>query len=241
MNLYKSSLGFLEDIMIARTKRPEYRVQPYDFTDEAIQKYIKKSLEKLKNKDNEALVTKLQDPEEINRHFNFDKMRENCLSNDFILTLPTIIDELNNDPNLQEDFSGEWLSDGELESLWENHRVDIIPMNVNCGFKAIANFDLVDNPEIPKEFDEVAVYIDGNVKPLLNTKQQMFQLFGLGTMRQTGEASGTRGHWYPLVMHQDLEGKRNYYIMDSAGNNRRTNDTNALKIVKLIEQAAKTI
>lgn len=242
IDLYKSALGFLEDIIIVNAKDPNYRIQPYDFTNEAIESYVKNSLNKLKNKDNEILVEKLQESNEIARYFDFDKMRKTCLSNDFILKLPVIIDTLNKRYDLQEDFRGEWLSDGELEYLWAEHRFDIIPteITVNCGFKAIANFELVDNPDVSKEFDEVAIYIDENVKPVLNKKQQMFQLFGLGTMRQTGEKTGTRGHWYPLVMYQDQEGKRQYYITDSASadNRNRTQDTNAWKIINLIEKAA---
>ena len=238
IELYKSSLGFLEDIIIVQAKDPNYSFMPYDFTDEAIQKYLKKGLDQLKNKNNEILIEKLEEPNEIAQYFDFEIIRKMCLSEDFILTIPKLNDELNQRKDLQEDFRGEWLSDGELEYLWEEHKYDIIPINVNCGFKAIANFELVDNPQYPKEFDEVAVYIDENVKPFLNKKEQMFRLFGLGTMRQTGETSGTRGHWYPLVMHQDYKGKLHYYVMDSAANHSRLRDTNVWKIINLIEKSA---
>jgi hypothetical protein len=237
-DLYKSSFGFLEDIMLLILKQPEVYMQ-YDFTDEAIQNDLAKSLEQLKNESTEALIKILQKPEMINQCFDLEKMRAEFLSKDFVLSLPQLVQELNDDPNLREDFAGEWLSDGEVEYLWNQDRSDIVPLRVNCGFKAIANFELVDNPDIPKEFDEVAVYVDENVKPSLNKKQQMFQIFGLGTMRQTGEASGTRGHWYPLVMYQSQNGERSYYIMDSASNNDRTHDENAWKIINVIEKAAK--
>lgn len=241
IELYKSSLGFLEDKVIAKVKDPEKMVSPYDFTDDAIREALKKSLEQLKNDENEVLVAKLQEFNEIAHYFDFNKMRAECLSEDFILRLPDLIKKLNQRSDLQEDFAGDWLSDGELEYLWQEHRVDIIPLRVNCGFKAIANFELVDNPEVPKEFDEVAVYVDENVKQLLNKKQQIFQIFGLGTMKQTGATSGTRGHWYPLVMYQNQEGKRSYYIMDSASNSDRTKDENAWKIINLIEKAASSV
>jgi len=240
IQLYKSSLGFLEDVIIVRAKDPNAKFMPYDFTDDAIQNYLKKGLDQLRNESNEILIDKIEEPNEIAQYFNFETIRQMCLSEDFILTIPTLINELNNRKDLQEDFRGEWLSDGELEYLWEEHRHDIIPVNVNCGFKAVANFQLVDNPDIPKEFDEVAVYIDQNIKDLLNKTQQMFQLFALGTMRQTGEKSGTRGHWYPLVMYQNKKGERDYYIMDSYDNHDRTDkNDNAWKIINLIEKAAK--
>lgn len=238
-DLYKSALGFLEDTIVVISRDPQERIKQYEFTDESIQSDVAKSLEQLKNEANESLIEKLQLPDMINHCFDLEAMRKELFSKEFILSLPKLIQELHNRYDLQEDFAGDWLSDGELEYLWTEHRVDIIPLRVNCGFKAIANFELVDNPEYPKEFDEVAVYIDENVKPLLNKQQQMFQIFALGTMRQTGSTTGTRGHWYPLVMYQDQTGKRHYYIMDSAGNASRTNDTNAWKIVNLIEKAAR--
>ncbi len=49
-------------------------------------------------------------------------------------------------------------------------------------------------------------------------------------MRQSGEAKGIRDHWYPLVMHQDCDGKRKYYVMDSMGTD-RTGDDNVWKLI----------
>ena len=235
-DLYKSSLGFLEDILVALSRDPEKRSKPYDLTDEAIKGYLIKSLDQLKNETNEDLIEELKSSETIDKYFDLDKMRKEVLSENFISNLPALIQQLNDDPNLQGDFAGEWLSDGEVEYLWEHNRSDIVPKGVECGFKAIANFNLVGNPDIPQEFDEVALYIKDNVKPFLNKEQQFFTIFALGTMRQGSDTKGTRGHWYPLVMYQNNEGKREYYIMDSAGNRNRRNDMNAWKIINLIEQ-----
>lgn len=235
-DLYKSALGFLEDIIVIISRNPQKSIKLYDFTDQAICDYLAQSLDELKNETNEALIEKLQLPEVISQCFDLEKMRKEVLSEDFILSLPQLIQKLNDDPDLQEDFEGEWLSDGEVEYIWNQDRSDIVPLNVNCGFKAIANFELVGNPDIPQEVDEVSMYIKEKIKPFLNTEWQAFVIFALGTMRQTGSTSGTRGHWYPLVMYQNKEGKRQYYIMDSAGNRDRTKDKNAWKIINLIEQ-----
>ena len=46
----------------------------------------------------------------------------------------------------------------------------------------------------------------------------MFLVFALGEgMRQIGETRRTSGHWYGLVMQQDPQGGRHYYVMDSMG------------------------
>jgi hypothetical protein len=235
-DLYKSALGFLEDIVVDISRDPKKNIEHYAFTDEDIQYYLKKSLEQLKNNENEKLISKLQDPNVINQYFDFEKMRKNVLSKYFLLNLPPLVQQINNSPELQDDFKGEWLSDGEVEYLWEHKRSDIVPKTAQCGFKAIANFDLVANPDYDPEVDEVGLYVKDKIKPSLNIKQQLFQVFALGTMRQGSDTSGSRGHWYPLVMHQNKEGRRHYYIMDSAGNNDRTKDTNAWKVINLIEK-----
>jgi hypothetical protein len=234
--LYKSSLGFLEDIMVSISRSPEENIKQYDFTDEAICNYLLKSLEQLKNKKNEDLISKLQNVETINQYFNLKKMREEFFSQEFILQIPVLTKEINNRSDLQDDFLGEWLSDGEVEYLWQEKHGEIIPRNVTCGFKATANFEFVGNKKYP-DLDEVTPYIEDNMKSL-NEKQQFFTIFALGTMRQGSDTVGTRGHWYPLVMYQDSEGKRKYYIMDSGSRDKtnRLRDINARKIINLIEQ-----
>ncbi len=238
-DLYASALGSLENIVMVIAKNPVELSNQYEFTDEAICDYLAKSLELFKNETNEGLIKILQQPEMISECFNLERMRKEFLSESFLFDLPQFIQIIYSNPDLSEDFAGDWLSDGELEYLWQEHRVDIVPLQVNCGFKAIGNFELVDNPQYPKEFDEVAVYVDEAIKPLLNKKRQMFQIFALGTMRQTGSSTGTRGHWYPLVMYQNQNGERSYYITDSLRNTDRTRDINAWKIINLIEKAAK--
>lgn len=240
-NLYVSALGFLEDTVIAIANNPVAQNQSYEFTDEAIVSDLAKSLETLKNKENEDLIDKLKTSEAIKNCFNLDKMRTNCLSKEFILGLPALIKTIEQKPELQSDFQGDWLSDGEIEYIWEHHKRDIIPNDVACGFKAIANFDLVGNPDIDPAFDEVGLYVRDNIQPTMNRKQQTFQIFALGTMRQGGDTTGSRGHWYPLIMHQNKQGERQYYIMDSLSNKYRKDDTNAWKIINMIEKMVNPI
>jgi len=235
-DLYKSALGFLEEIVVVISRDPRQNVQEYEFTDEAICNYLVKSLDQVKNETNDDLVLKLQLSESITRCFNLEEMRCKFLSRDFLMNLSTLMEKIYNMGEFREDFSGEWLSDGEVEYLWEENNNEIVPRDVQCGFKAIANFDLVGNKDIDPEFDEVAIYVKDNVKQFLNEKRQFFQVFALGTMRQGSDTSGSRGHWYPLVMHQNVEGNRQYYIMDSDSNSNRLKDMNAWKIINLIEQ-----
>jgi hypothetical protein len=235
-DLYTSALGYLESVIVVISSNPQQLIQQYDFTDQGIQYDLQKSLEQLKNPINKNLVAILQLPEVISQCFNLDRMREEFLSQEFLFNLPALMQQIYRNPEFKEDFTGEWLSDGEVEYLWENKKDEFIPRGVQCGFKAVANFELVGNRDIPIEFDEVALYVRDNVKPFLNKKRQIFQVFALGTMKQYSGTSGSRGHWYPLVMYQNQEGTRKYYIMDSASNANRRNDTNAWKIINLIEQ-----
>ncbi|MEP6805447.1 MAG: hypothetical protein ABI892_13050, partial [Flavobacterium sp.] len=234
-NLYKSALGFLEDKVVAISKDLQGWKQQYEFTDQAIQSDLAKSLEILRNERNADLVNELKLPEQISSCFDLEKMRNELLSDNFLLDLPLFRSSVYNRADLKAHFKGEWLDDGELEYLWEHNKTEIVPQSVRCGFKAIPNFDLVDNPDRDPEFDELAFHIKNNIKPFLNKNQELFQIFALGTMRQTGEAEGTKGHWYPLVMHQNKEGKRVYYITDSYKNKDRWNDFNAWKVINLIE------
>ncbi len=240
--LYQSALGKFEDEIVVSARNPAKSSLGFNFEDDDIREYIRDYVMQMENEDTEDatknLINKLKQPEVIDQSFNYQTMRDQVLSKKFILSLPTLVQKIDSDPDLKSDFNGEWLSDGEVELLWgweKNQKNSIIPSRVECGFKAIANFDLVGNPDIDIEFDEVASYIKDDIKPLLNQKKQLFQVFALGTMRQGSDTVGTRGHWYPLVMHQNKEGNRKYYIMDSADNANRKNDLNVWKIIKLIE------
>jgi len=132
-----------------------------------------------------------------------------------------------------DDRHGDWIDDGDLEYLWNNYRNDILNRSINCGFLAIPDFNVLGT-----SYSLLEPYIKDEVRPFLNQPREMFHIFALGTMYQTGDKSRTEGHWYPLVMHQNTAGKRQYYITDSAseGETNRLEDTNAWKIIDLIEQ-----
>lgn len=236
VDLYKSSLGFLEDYILEIVNDPNRMPLSYDFTDDAIKQYISAGLKDVKSEDS-LLIQKLQNPKEMNNFFDFNAMKREVLSSEAILRLPELFKQIIEKPEFTDDFRGEWLSDGEVEFLWKyekEKRDSIVPKNVSCGFKAIANFELIGQ----EGFDEVAPYVDEKVKPLFKGNQQLFQIFALGTMRQSGDIQGTRGHWYPLVMHQHTDGNRKYYIMDSADTTnvkRLDKNDNARKIINLIE------
>jgi len=235
INLYKSSLGFIENWIVRILSEPEMSTLSYDFTNDGIRGYISKGLLNLRNKENENLVAELQEDKTIDVYFDYDEIRKNVLSENWVVKLRNLWNEILANPQFASDFRGEWLSDGEVEHIWEYHKKDILEENIFpenvCKFKAIANFDSIGM----EDFDEVTPYIKENIKPDLNQKKQLFGVFALGTMRQIGETQGTRGHWYSLVMHQDWDGNRKYYVMDSANNTDRTQDKNALKIIDLIE------
>jgi hypothetical protein len=132
-----------------------------------------------------------------------------------------------------DDRRGDWIDDGDLEYLWKNYRNDILNQEINCGFFAMPNFSLIGT-----EYSELEPYIKDEVRPFLNQLREMFYIFALGTMDQIGDVGRTEGHWYPLVMHQNSEGKRQYYITDSGSWNKtnRLEDVNASKLINLIEQ-----
>lgn len=232
VELYKSALGFIEDRIIFALSQS---TNSLDFTDENIQGYISEALLKLKNEDNASIIDELRQNKVIDANFNYDTMRTSVLSKDGVIEPGALWNAILDDQKFESDFKGEWLSDGEVEYIWKHHKKDILKEDIFsedvCKFKAIANFGSIGR----EGFDEVTPYIKENIKPHLGQEKQLFGIFALGTMRQTGETEGTRGHWYPLVMHQNREGVRHYYIMDSANNRDRTGDKNALKVISLIE------
>jgi hypothetical protein len=238
-DLYKSSFGFLEDIMLLISKQPEAYMQ-YDFTDEAIQNYLAKSLEQLKNASTEALIEILQKPEMINQCFDLEKMRKEFLSKDFVLSLSGLIEELNARSDLEERFRGDWLDKEEIEYLWEDKKYDIVPQRISCYLNVIDDFSLLGE----KDVDPTTSFIVKEIKPSLNKNKVLFVIFALGTMRQSRiELVISHGHWYPLVMYQNQKGERAYYIMDSASENNynRIKDENAWEIINFIERTARSI
>ncbi|HSC24638.1 MAG TPA: hypothetical protein VLB80_00270 [Candidatus Babeliales bacterium] len=242
--LYSSALKALENVVVGIFKKPALNTEVYEFDDQAIQVYLKKPLKALTTQENKDLIEKLQKIETIQSCFNLEEMRKNILSKEALLDLPTLIKQVENDPNLQHDFKGEWLDDDEIKYLWQENKDEIVPIKASCILTTIGDFDLVDhpksNPNIPQEedyfsnVDPVKNFIKDNQNQLLNKKEQFFAIFALGNMKQLGDKDRTSGHWYPLVMHQN-NGERKYYIMDSNKNQDRTRDRNAHKVIKLIE------
>ena len=234
--LYKSALGFIENWMleIARIKEIE---KSFDLTDDALRGYISKGLLNLQNDKNKNLIDLLSQERTIDSYFDYQLIRKNLFSDNWILDLQTLWKDVSEKFTRTQDANGEWLSDGEVEYIWNHHKKDIITSDdafpkIKCGFQTISNFENIGQ----EGFDEVTPEIEQSLKPKINKKEQIFYIFALGTMRQSGDTQRTRGHWYPLVMHQNWDGNRTYYVTDSMNNNVRTNDVNVWKIINIIEQ-----
>ena len=150
--------------------------------------------------------------------------------------------------------NGDWLWDNELEELWKQQEelrqqgTGIIPNDIDCGFNPIADFSLIgkkDMIEIIKDgkkvgtkivdLDTVVPSIKEKLKKVARAQKNYFHLFGIGTMKQTGDKTGTDGHWYALVLHQKPDGARHYFVMDSMGTS-RLEDGRIVELIKAIEE-----
>jgi hypothetical protein len=132
---------------------------------------------------------------------------------------------------------GDWIDKEEIQYLWENNKNKFISQEELCDFDVVEDVNLIGNPDV----DLTTAFILKKIKEILNTHKMYFVIFILSTMEQPkeGEELTMRyGHWYPLVMYQNEEGKRQYYIADSGSwdKTNRLEDPNAWKIINLIEQ-----
>jgi hypothetical protein len=134
-----------------------------------------------------------------------------------------IIDQREN--QLQESLDGDWLTAKEIISLWNLHKNDFTPENLKTmPYKLY----VVENDN----FEATKMFIAEEVKPFLNKKEVCSVIFILSMQY----FNTVYKHWYSLVMYQNKNGNRRYYIMDSYNNINRIKDTNAWKIINLIEQ-----
>lgn len=224
--LYRSSLGLIEDTILTKINDSTQLEFPYEFTDKEIKKFIKKSVPEPEG-EYAYLGEKIKTDQMIHDFFDFDVMRNELLAKDSILQLQPIIEDIKNKEEL-----GEWLNDGEMEFLWKKNKHEIIPMTAICEFKAISNFNFIGQ----EGFDEVTSYIAENIRPKLLSKEPFFQIFAIGTMTQYTDTSGSQGHWYPLVMQHKTDGTRSYFVTDSLGNGDRTHDERVLALIGMIEK-----
>jgi hypothetical protein len=252
MGLYNSVLGSLKDMIAGLADNIVDENNPYEFTKTDIKDFIRQALKKLKNSSNEEQINELEQSSIMQEYLSISGIQQAAGAESGILRSSDLLKKINSMPDPERRFQGDWLDDGEVELLWnyekEKRMGSMIPRNIMCDMKTIANFDFIGNENV----DETTTYIKGRpAKPAepgkaeepesigkietWKNKKEAFQIFALGTMRQTGEQTGTAGHWYPLVMHQDAQGNRKYYIMDSMSKD-RTHDKNALKVIDLIEQ-----
>lgn len=144
---------------------------------------------------------------------------------------------------------GDWLWGNELEFLWNKQEKLDISGTINCGFTAVDDINLVnkiskewyrdENDEL-KEREVSADIIIPPVKEALtkafNSKERYFHLFAMSTMQQEGDSpvEQKRGHWFALVLDQQADGSREYFVTDSM-NVLRDNDIRVVKLIKAIE------
>ncbi len=175
------------------------------------------------------------------------------------LDLTTIVKELSTIklPTINDQRNGDWLDDGELEFLWNKQQQlrpqgkGIIANDIDCGFSPIADcsmigekgtIDIMQNGikigEKMVDLDTVIPSLKEKLIEKQRSQKNYFYLLTLSTAKhaRTGEViTGTSGHWYSLVIHQNKDGDRNYYVMDSFDNKKRRQDQDVQKIIDLIE------
>ena len=147
-------------------------------------------------------------------------------------------------------YYGDWLNDGELEFLWKNYRVNLINQTVNCDFKSIADFALIGKKQTvwyrneanelvegkEEDIDPIVKNISEKLKEAADAQKNYFYLFAIGTMTQVGDQLEQEGgHWFTLVLHQNSNGAREYFVTDSFNNTRRNNDERVIKLITAIE------
>jgi len=126
------------------------------------------------------------------------------------------------------DNSGEWLCGDELKSL-----IDTFKLLDARSYVIIENFAVIAHGE--QGFDDISSQIYTIVED-----NNPFCIFFIGDMNvilnESGEDVGTDGHWYPLVLHKKDDGTRDYYVMNSAGNKDKRDDSRVLCIIGMVEQ-----
>ncbi len=244
IELYKSSLGSLEQLIVDLVDDVVAGNQGYEFTDEAIKDYVRRGLKKLEDPQNIAKISELEQSAIMKQHLSISGIRKSAGAESSVLHVQSLVDEISTRANLQSELKGDWLDDGEIEFLWRYERDkkdSLVPHNVICDFKTVNDPDMIgqefEDIKGIKSFDEVTTFVREKMTEWDRYKdQQKFFIFTVGNMKHIEDKSGTSGHWYGLVMHQkNNENQRNYYIMDSMNNNDRTKDANASKIMNVVE------
>lgn len=255
---YKSALTWLKDDIIAKLENPEMKKEPYPFSLKDIELYIEEGLERSKRgSDIQQLLTDLQSRENINQYFDLQQMQENFFSKNDFIDLNELLQQVLNNLSFegQKDLRGDWLTKEEIQYLWKHNKQNIISEEVLCGLSVIddvgviglkVKVDVYDPNTTNKIIGHKMVEVDDTISTFReelkkNIRGEYFHVFALGDMRHARgneELVMDEGHWYSLVMHQNEEDKREYYIMDSASRNNtnRRKDPAALKIIELLEQ-----
>ncbi len=187
--------------------------------------------------DNENLNNYVRQKNKIRQYIDFKKLRQafDCTKRSSGITLKKIMNNIKTDPY---DKAGEWLDDGEVELLveFEKEAKGLLPRkNIKYGFTVIPEFNLIGK----KDVDTVTPFIQDELKKSLNKKGQYFHIFLAGTMKQKSGRSGTQGHWFPIILHKQKTGRREYIVTDSAGNHSRINDKRVKTLINMIEKSAK--
>jgi hypothetical protein len=138
-----------------------------------------------------------------------------------------------------DDRNGDWLGSDELEFLW-NKKIMMRP-DV-CGFTAIDDFywitpNIQHSYEQPKELkeDEIPLHkmirvIQEKLQTKAIRKTPYFHVFAMGDPYNQPEK-----HWFALVLYQDDDGDRKYFIADSK-NLLRIHDERVENLINAIEE-----
>ena len=194
------------------------------------------------------LIKKLTDQDIIQRYISFETIKLVLANDNTWLAMNVLWDQAINHSDRKIDFDGEWLDETEVGVLLPRHEKEdvtntIIPLTTVYEFRAVADFSLinlrVEEPVAGNQKETTVNYLYDTLPTVWqmledndNIKKEWFYIVAIGTMSQE---KGSRGHWYPFIVHQNDSGHRAYYVMDSGGTNRTLNDYSGRNVRKLID------
>jgi hypothetical protein len=192
-----------------------------------VQPYIKTLMDDIENKRNGHLIDYNKKLAEFERDGN--------------------VYALNNYKKFPPKEGNQWINDGEIRYLFDNHSCKIVGQGsdaptfmyrlspipdipvLNKTNKVQVGSEWIDVPASSTPQSVHDIFTEG-----IKQKQERCILFAMGTMSQNENHISNNGHWWTLIVHQNSEGIRTGYCMDSLSSVNRRND--AQQMMQYVEQ-----